>query len=276
MRNLLEFIKRYNFVILFIFLEVFSLIMVSRNSYYQSSKLVSVGNAIAGKWYNGVSSISGYFGLKTENDHLAAENARLRAQLAESYISYSDSVFQINDTVYKQHYSYTEAQVIKSSWNQRSNYIMINKGSSQGVETDMAVISPQGIVGVVVNTSRNFSTIMPVLHADSKNSVKLSRTNTNGTLIWEGRDYRYATVIDIPTTHKLYLNDTIITTGFSNDFPEGILVGFVDGLTTVKGSGFYKVKVRLATDFNKLDHVYVVDNHFRTEQEELTQKTEGE
>ena len=150
---------------------------------------------------------------------------------------------------------------------------MVNKGLRHGIRPDMAVISPDGIVGVVVSTTRNFSTIMPVLHSDSRNSVKVRRTNISGSLVWDGLDYRYAQVIDVPTTHKFFENDTIVTSGLANDFPEGIPVGYVVGAETLRGSGFYKVKIRLATDFNKLDHVYIINNRFRDEQEQLLNST---
>lgn len=273
MEKLAVFIKKYSHVLVFILLEVVAVLFIVQNSFYQRSHLVRWGNAVAGDWNAAVSTVTGYFDLKAENEYLAAENAQLRAQLASSYISYSDSVFQVNDTVYRQRYSYTEAQVIKNSYNLPKNYMMINKGSQQGVKVDMAVISPQGIVGVVVNTTRNFATILPVLHTDSRNSVKLKRTNSAGSLIWEGGDYRYATVVDIPTTHKLFKNDTIVTSGLANDFPEGIAVGYIEDYESMQGSGFYKIRIRLATDFNKLNQVYIVDNHFKSEQDSLMKAT---
>lgn len=276
MEKLGEFLKKYSNVIVFIILEIVAIVLIAQNSYYQSSHIVRWGNGIAGRWHRTVSSVTGYFGLKSENEHLAAENAMLRAQLASSYISYTDSVFEVNDTVYRQRYSYSEAQVIKSSYNLAKNYIMINKGVDQGIQTDMAVISPQGIVGVVVNCTHNFSTIMPVLHSDSRNSVKIPRTNSTGTLIWDGGDYRYATVVDIPKTHKLYKNDTIVTSGLANDFPEGIAVGYIEDFTVISGSGFYNIRIRLATDFSNLNHVYVVDNHFKAEQDALMKETEAQ
>lgn len=274
MDKLNDFIRKYSHVLVFILIEVLSIILIAQNSLYQRSRLVRWSSSVSGVWHKGVSGIRGYFGLKAENEHLAAENAWLRAQLASSYISYSDSVFQHNDTVYKQRYSYTDAQVIKNSYNQAKNYMMINKGYDQGVRVDMAVISPQGIVGVVVNCTRNFATIMPVLHTDSRNSVKLKRTNSTGSLIWEGGDYRYATVVDIPNTYPLQKNDTIVTSGLANDFPEGIAVGYIEDFASVEGSGFRKIRVRLATDFNKLNHVYVVNNHFKAEQDSLMKNTE--
>lgn len=275
MQKLGEFIRKYSHVIVFLLLEIVAILLIVQNTFYQRSRIVSWGNSVAGRWHKGVSGVTGYFGLKSENEHLAAENARLRAQLASSYIFYSDSIFTVNDTVYKQRYTYTDAQVIKNTWSQQKNYLMINKGTAQGVQTDMAVISPQGIVGVVVNCTRNFSTIMPVLHADSRSSVKLLRTGSTGSLVWEGGDYRYATVLDIPTTHKLFPGDTIVTSGLANDFPEGIAVGYIEDFSSVQGSGFYSIRIRLATDFNKLNHVYIINNHFRDEQDALMQRTEA-
>ncbi|MBQ6683437.1 MAG: rod shape-determining protein MreC [Bacteroidales bacterium] len=269
MNELINFIKRYNYAILFVILEVVAFLLISKNSQYQSSRMIGAGNAVAGRFYRTTHSIGSYFGLRKENQHLAAENAKLREQLKNSYLSYTDSVFSVNDTTYRQRYSYIEAEVIKNSWNGQKNYIMLNKGSLQGVEPDMAVISPQGIVGIVVNTTRNFSTVMPVLHPDSRNSVKTKRDNLSGTLQWEGGNYRNATVTDIPTTHKIYIGDTIITSGFANDFPEGVLVGYVISKTSKPGSGFYNIKVRLSTEFNNLKNVYVVNNRFREEQDSL-------
>ena len=274
MESLFAFLKKYDYVFVFLLLEVIAVVFISQNSNYQGSKLVAVGNAVAGRCYGTVHSVGDYFGLRRENELLAAENARLRAELESSYMRYDRRHFVHNDTVYNQRYSYTEAQVVKNSWNQQNNYIMINKGRLHGIEPDMAVISPQGIVGVVVHVTANFATVMPVLHSNSRNSVKLTRTNTNGSLIWNGGDFRYATVVDIPTTYKLYKNDTIVTSGMANDFPEGVMVGFVEGLSTPQGSGFYDVKVRLATEFTKLDHVYVIDNHYKAEQDSLMRLTQ--
>ena len=274
MEKLVEFIRKYSHVLLFLLLEAVALVLVVQNSFYQRSHILRWANSVAGRWYSGVSSVSGYFGLKAENEHLAAENASLRAQLESSYMSYTDSIFEVNDTVYQQRYTYTDAQVIKNSWNKRNNYIMINKGSRHGIRPDMAAISPQGIVGVVVNCTRNFSTVMPVLHSDSRNSVKVQRIRRIGSLVWDGDDYRYASVVEIPNTEKLYKNDTVVTSGLANDFPEGIAVGYIEDFSVEQGSGFYNIRIRLATDFNKLNHVYIVNNRFKAEQDQLMIETE--
>lgn len=266
-----EILRKYDYVVVFVVLAALSVVMMVRTSYYQQSRLTAWANGVAGGWYRGVHSVGGYFGLKGENDRLAAENARLRARLAESYISYTDTLFTVNDTVYRQRYDYTEAEVIKNAWSGQRNYIMIGKGRRHGIEPDMAVISPEGIVGVVVATTENFATVMPVLHSDSRNSVKVKRTGISGSLVWDGRDFRYAQVLEVPTTHPFEEGDTIVTSGFANDFPEGIPVGYVVDAEVLKGQGFFKLRIRLATDFSKLKHVYVIDNKFREEQKELTE-----
>ena len=276
MEQLIAFIKKYNFILVFTILMVTSIVLIVRTTYYQQSMVLRWNTALAGIWYGNVARVDEYFALKEENDRLAKENAYLRAHQAESYVSYTATSFEINDTTYNQRYTFTEAQVIKNSWAQKNNYIMINNGQRQGIARDMAVMSPQGIVGVVVICSQNFATIMPVLHMSSSNSVKVKRIGTSGTLKWTGRDYRYASVTDIPTTHKLVPNDTIITSGIANDFPEGIPVGYVSDITDDHGNGFYDITIRLATDFNKLSHVYVIQNRFREEQEELTNETINE
>ena len=227
--RLLSVLKKYDYIEVFILLVIVSLVLMSRTSYYQSSKIVAWTNNIAGNWYQGINSIGGYFGLKGENDRLAAENAQLRAQLASSYLSYNDSVFVVNDTTYRQRYSYTEARVIKNSWSQQNNYIMINKGSAHGIEPDMAVISPEGIVGVVMSVSTNFSTIMPVLHSDSRNSVKVRRTGISGSLVWDGLDYRYAQIIDVPTTHKFEADDRGHTRGLCQGRRESLRQRILQG-----------------------------------------------
>ena len=279
MQNLFRFIKKYSYVIVFLLLETIAGVLIVQNTYYQSSVIISWGNSIAGEWFNQFKNITSYLNLASTNKQLAEENARLRQEIANSYITYNKREFEINDTVYKQQYEYTEAQVIRNTWNTSNNYVMINKGYLHGIHPDMAVISSQGIVGVVVNTTKNFSNIMSILHVNSKNSIKIKRTGVSGTLTWDTEDYRYGTLTDIPTTHKLHINDTVITSGFSKNFPEGVPVGYIQSFYEEPGSGFYTIKIKFSTEFNKLDYVYIVNNIYKEEQAQLieaTKKTESD
>ncbi len=276
MRHLFGLLKRLDYILVFMTLLAISIVLMIQNTHYQQSTVLNWTTAIVGSWTSQINSIEEYFNLKSENEKLAAENAMLRARMKESFLSYSSATYFSNDSVYEQRYTYTEAKVIKNSWTKRNNYLMINKGSRQGIAPDMAVISPQGVVGVVLSCTKNFSTVMPVIHASSQNSVCISRTKTNGTLVWNGTDYRYANVVDIPTTYKLYDNDTVVTSGMANDFPAGIPVGYVESFDSEKNNGFYDITIRLSTDFNKLGHVYVITDRFKEEQKELTEEIEDQ
>jgi rod shape-determining protein MreC len=198
-----------------------------------------------------------------------AENARLRKMISTSYVKIVNNVHQENDTVYKQQFSFIDAKVISKSVNKRNNFFMLNKGSSSGIEVDMGVIAPNGVVGIIVKTTPNFSLVMSVLHQDSKLNVRNQRTKTTGTLVWNGNNYAVGQIIDMPSSVPVKKGDSIVTSGFSRDFPEGIMVGRVKSFQKDKGTGFYKVNVSFSTDYNKLEYVYVIKNFFKIEQDEL-------
>lgn len=276
MHNLIRFLKRYFYIFLFLFVEGYAIYLISQNSYYQGSAINSFANEFAGNIDTHTYNVSHYFTLASSNDALVKENARLRAKIENSYVKYENKTFQYNDTIYKQQFEYIDAKVIQKTINKRNNYFMLNKGRIHGVTNNMAVICPNGIVGVVVNTSNNFSLVMSVLHQDSRPNIKDSRTKISGTLVWEGGSYSVGKLIDIPSSIPLKIGDSIITSGFSQDFPEGITVGTIKSFKKDKGTGFYVVDVKFSTDYNKLEYVYVVKNFFKEEQKQLTKDIKNE
>lgn len=269
MNNLIRFLQKYYYIFLFLILEGFAVYFISCNSFYQGSAITSFANSVAGGVYGGVDAVSKYFSLASVNEELVKENARLREQIESSYVRYTDRVMIKDDTIYKQQFSFVEAKVISKSINKRNNYFMLNKGLSSGILKDMSVIAPNGIVGVVVNSTENFSLVMTVLHQDSKIAVKNKRTGASGTLVWNGGNYATGQVIDIPSSMPIKVGDTITTSGFSRNFPEGIEVGYIKKFSKDSGSGFYNVEIKYSTDYNKLGYVYVVKNFFKLEQEQL-------
>ena len=276
MHNLIRFLRRYYFIFLFLLLEGFSIYIISQNSYYQGSAITAFANNISGKFNTQTYNITHYFNLASSNEALVKENAMLRAKIQSSYVKYEKKVFQIQDTVYKQQFEYEDAKVIQKTINKRNNYFMLNKGKINGVKRNMAVICPNGIVGVVVNVTNNFSLVMSVLHQDSRPNVKNTRTKITGTLIWEGGSYSKGKIIDIPSSIPLKKGDTITTSGFSQDFPEGIMIGTIESFTKDSGNGFYNVTVKFSTDYNKLEYVYIVKSFFKEEQVELTKDIKNE
>ena len=276
MRNLIRFLKRYYYIFLFILLEGFAIFIISQNSYYQGSAITAIANETVGNVSNHTQNISHYFTLGSSNEALVRENAMLRSKIESSYVKYQHRTFQYNDTIYKHQYEFIDAKVFQKTINKRNNYFILNKGTLHGVKKNMGVISPDGIVGVIINVSQNFSLVMSVLHQDSRPNIKNARTKISGTLVWDGGDYSKGKLIDIPSSIPLKVGDTIITSGFSQDFPEGIKVGKITTFDKDKGTGFYVVDIKFSVDYNKLEYVYIVKNFFKEEQEKLTKDIKNE
>lgn len=276
MNNLIRFLKRYYFVFLFLLLEGVAIYLISQNSYHQGSAIVNFANNISGKVYEQSNKITRYFYLTSVNEALSKENAMLRNQIENSYVKFTEKEMQVEDTVYKQRFTFIEATVISKSINKSNNYFMLNKGVSSGVMKDMCVITPNGLLGLVVNATSNFSLVMTVLHQDTKIAVKNKRTQATGTMIWKGGDYRVGHIEEMPSSLPLKIGDTLVTSGFSRNYPEGIEVGYVKSYTKDPSTGFFNIEFNFSADYNKLEYVYVVKNLFKVEQDLLEKSIANE
>lgn len=276
MRNLLLFVWKHSFLFLFLLLETISIYLVIRNNNFQRAGFVSSSNQLSANVLKTSNDVKDYFNLKNENENLAKENAELRSHSLISFSMVVDDEYQVNDTVYNQKYTYTSCKVVNNSSNRRNNYLTLNKGAKQGIQHDMAVITSTGVVGVVKDVSENFCTVMSLLHSKSTISSKVKKNGFFGPLIWEGENFSYATLKDIPSHVQLVKGDTIVTSAYSLAFPENILVGTVESFERKSGELFFTVKIKLSTDFKKLSYVYVVNNLQKLEQEELEKKSEAE
>lgn len=276
MRNLFAFLLKNYFFFLFLLLEIFAAFLIVNNNYYQRSVVINATNEFTGSVKLMFSNFTDYFLLRKTNKILAEENAKLHRLTQKSYIITDRDEYLVDDTVYKQQYTYTEAGVISNSVNKRNNYLMLNKGSTDGIEKDMAVISPLGIVGIIRDVSKNFSSVISVLHKDTRISAKIKKNNYIGTLVWRGIDYRTANLMDIPTHVKLSIGDTIITSGYSFLFPEGIMIGVISNYNILQGENFYTIRLEFSEDYNNLSYVYVVNNLLKEEQMQLIKDQQDE
>lgn len=231
---------------------------------------------MTGSFYKKINNINEYFGLRKTNYLLAQENARLRSQLKSSFIISPLQVMIKEDTLYKQHYKYVEAKIVKNSITKRNNYLMIDKGRLQGIQKDMAVITSNGIVGIITEVSNNFSTIMSLLHKDSKVSAMIKKNKYKGTLVWDGVDYKNANLVDIEPHVKLAKGDTIVTSGNSYIFPEGLLIGVIEKFSITPGAYYYDISVKFTTDYSRLEYVYIVNNLYKDEQKKLMDSKKDE
>lgn len=257
-------------------MKFFVFYLIVNNNYYQRASFVNSSNAVAANILSTQKNIKDYFYLKDQNDMLVRENALLRTNSSISFSKIVNDQYAINDTVYRQKYTYTSCKVVNNSINRRNNYLTLNKGLNQGIKHDMAVITSTGVVGVVKDVSSNFCTVMSLLHSKTVISSKIKKNGFFGPLSWDGANFRYATLNDIPTHVALTKGDTIVTSAYSLTFPENIMVGTVESFERKSGDFFYTVKVKLSTDFKKLSYVYVVNNIQKEEQEELEKRSETE
>ncbi len=276
MRNILVFIIRYHFLLLFVLLEFFSISLLVNSTYYQSSVILKAGSRLTGSFYTSVSNATDYFKLATTNEHLANENALLRQMKGVSFLRNDTASFWVKDTLYRQQYKYIVSKVVLNTVGKRNNYIMLDKGSRSGIKKDMAVITSNGIVGTVVNVSENFSWVMSMLNKQTRISGRILKNDQMGTIIWNGIDHLYGTLTDIPAHVKIAKGDTIVSSGFSYIFPAGIMIGTITDFRVEQGDHFYTIPFKFSVDFNALQYVYVVNNLMKDEQESLEKSTEGE
>jgi len=269
MRNLLNFIVKHQFFFIFLGLQVIAFTILFQNNYYHRSFFVNSANHLTGGLYSKYADVSDYFHLKDINQQLVEENKTLIQQTPYSYLKTDQQVFQHEDTIYKRQYEYVNARVINNSVNRRNNYITLDKGQTYGIEQDMGVITPKGVIGIVKDVSENFSSVLSLLHRDVRISAKIKKNEHIGTILWDMPDYRKVTMQDIPPHVEVLAGDTIITSGYSNIFPEGILIGTVEDYQVRSGESFLTLEVELFEDFNNLTHVYVVKNFYGKEQDLL-------
>jgi rod shape-determining protein MreC len=264
MRNLFRFIIQHHFLILFLVIEFFSMFLLFSSNPYQKVAFYNFSHKVSGRTSLRMSNIRDYLSLHQENRKLAEENAMLYNNLKSSFtINASKS-----DSVARRKYRYLPTRVINNSVNKQYNYITLDKGSEAGIAPDMAVISTDGIVGIVKSVSESYSSVLSVLNRDFTVSAKIKKNGYFGPLTWSGSSSYYATLVDIPHHVKISEGDTIVTSGFGGVFPEGYLIGTINDFR-LKGGNYYVIKVRLMNDFRKLNYVQVIQNYAKTEIDSL-------
>lgn len=276
MRRLLAFLIRYHYWFFFIILEVASLLLLFRYNRYQQSVLFTSANGVVGTVYEVQRISNEYLGLKQINEDLLRRNMELerRAVYAENKYKdlIADSLYQIpsSDEVF----TTIGARVINNTLHKLDNFITLNRGRSSGIEADMGVLDAQGVVGIVYKVSDHYSLVISLLNSQMNLSCKIKGTDYFGYLHWEGDDSQAAYLKDLPRHAEFTLGDTIITSGFSTVFPEGLMVGTVDDITDSNDGLSFLLKVKLASNFGTLRNVAVIAASEKEERNNLENNTE--
>ena len=268
MKEIIKLILKYHFTIIFILLEIVSFSLIIRHNEYQRAIFSESASTLFGNISSTITSIKDYFRLKEINESLAKENILLKNRL-EAYEFLQDTIIQ--RTVVEGSipvYEYIGAKQVNATYNRTKNYITLNRGRKNGLQKEMAVCTPEGIVGLIQDLSDHFAVVIPLINVDSRISAKIKKNNYYGSLQWDGNDYAYSYLNDIPYHVEVNAGDTIVTSGLSKIFPEGIVVGYVESVDKVTAN-FLKIKVKLAVDFKRINHVYVILNNKKNEQTSL-------
>ena len=276
MRNLLDFLAKYNNWLLFVILEVVSFVMLFQFNSYQGSVWFTSANWVAGKVYEIDSYVEAFFSLTKVNKELTLKNFYLERQVNQLSRLYGEAT---GDTIVRdrlasanmEQYKLVQAKVVSNSVNRPDNLITIDKGRADGVEVDMGVTSGNGVVGVVYLVSDHYSVVMPLLNTKSRISCAIRKRGYFGYTKWNGGDSNFASVEDIPRHAHFKRGDWVETSGYSSIFPPGIIVGKIFEVYNSSDGLSYRLKVHLSTDFGNLRDVCVITDKSFAERQQLLQ-----
>tara|TARA_B110000977_G_scaffold195165_1_gene273080 strand:- start:262 stop:1062 length:801 start_codon:yes stop_codon:yes gene_type:complete len=266
MRNLIAFFLRHHVLFVFILLETIAMGMLLQSHYYQSSRFASSASNWSGQLLDGLNNSKEYLSLKEVNVFLAEENALLKSRKV---------ITSENAQISKENYQYTAAKVIKNSFNKRSNYLTLNKGTIHGIESGMGVCTKDGVVGIVRDVSKHYATVMSVLNKNTVISTRLSKSNHFGELHWDGKSKDFAQLKSIEKYVPISVGDSLVTNSYSSIFPEGISIGTINRFERDQAANFYSIEVDLSVDYTNIDFVYVIKDAQKLERKKLeSQKSE--
>ncbi|MBF6641858.1 rod shape-determining protein MreC [Flavobacterium sp. J49] len=258
MQQIFNFILKNSNRLLFLLLLVISLSLTIQSHSYHKSKMISSANFFTGGIYEKVNNIDEYFHLKSQNEELAQENARLKTLLFNqkdtTKLPKIDSIKGVKKT------DIIVSKVIRNSYSVHENYLTINNGSASGIKPNMGVINSAGIIGIVDNTSKNYSTIISILNVKSQINAKIKKSNHFGSLVWNGKSTGFVQLIDVPRLAGVRKGDTIVTGGQSIIFPENIGIGTIEKVYIDNVTNYYTLDIKLFNDMTNLGHVYIIKN----------------
>ncbi len=263
MQQIINFVIRNKTFLLFLLLFSLSLALTIQTHSYHKSKFISSSNFLSGGILNSSNNIRSYFSLKERNKILIEENNQLKSILY-NYKTLDESE-PLTDSLLHKYFEFKTATVIKNSYSNAKNYLTLNKGSNNGMKQDLGVITSKGIVGIIDNTSKNYSRVISILNTKSRINAQLKASNHIGSLIWDTKSPEFVQLIDISKFAPVSIGDTIITGGQSTIFPKGIPIGTIDTFALDNNSDMYTINVKLFNDMTNIGHVYIITNTDKVE-----------
>lgn len=256
MRQLINALLKYKNSLLFTGLLIISLIFLNQRSFYHQSIFSNLTLALSSNFNLARKNFSGYLDLNDSNKKLVAENIKLKALELIHFKEQStrNKAFETFD------FQVSGARIIKNSFNHARNYLIIDKGHLDGIELEMAVISSDGVVGIINQVTANFSSVISILHLDLKINAGFKKNGAYGSLSWQGNHPKRMKLDDVSTLNPVMVGDTIVTGGMSDYFPKGIPIGKVSGFKKPEIEGYYDIDIELFSNLTQKEFVYVLRN----------------
>ncbi len=271
MQWVLNAILRYKNFLLFLLLLNFGLYLSGSQSSYHNSQLAKISLAISGAIHQPFVQLNSYFNLADENNRLVEENNALKNLVLERF-NQAELMPMESQELPRQQYWSLPAKIIRNSFTQSRNILLINKGSNDSVVREMGVIGPKGIIGIVNQTSGNYASVLSILYRDLKINAKFKKSNVFGSLYWLGENPNEMQLEDIASINPVQIGDTLVTGGMSTYFPEGIPIGTVKSFELPENGGYYDIRIGLFNNMTDLEYVYVIGNKNREEIIELIER----
>jgi len=202
---------------------------------------------------------TGYVALRdvnTENENLRRELQTLQVKLQEerAQAQRSDSLRQLLDLRQRAELQTTAAEIIAAGPSPEFRTMTIDKGSSDGLKPDMAVIASAGVVGRVILPSSRAAKVQMIIDRNAAVGALIERTRAQGVVVGMGDTLRMEYV---PGTADVQEGDLVVTSGIDGIYPKGFPVGTVESVDRGPGT-YHEISVRPAVDFSRLEEVLVV------------------
>ncbi|MEN9952955.1 MAG: rod shape-determining protein MreC [Bacteroidota bacterium] len=282
MRNVFLFLRRYSVFIIFLVMQIMALSMLFTDNRFHNTVMGMVTNEVAGNINKRVDKAEEFLSLSEQNQKLREQNAKLLSLLPSGTLLPDSAMEIVTDTFrldsikqYRQ-YQYLSAKVISNSVFLQQNYMVLHRGSNQGLQPNMAVVGMDGVIGTIVHVSENMSLVMSLLNRQSKVIATLKKGSGLGEISWDGKDPRYLVLTKIPKTVVVKKGDTVVSSPYSDKFPPGLPIGIVHEVEQDQETNTYILLVKTAVNFYNVQHAYAVKNKLEDEMEALKRKMNKE
>ncbi len=275
MLRILQFLYSLRSFLLFVLLEVLAIGLIVSNNSPQGAAFYNSSNAFTGSVLKTRSDVVDFFSLAESNEALLRENAELLMNLKTIY-AIPDSIAIPLDSALEIQFNFRGARIISNSLRFGQNHLTLNKGAKDGVKPGMGIFNEKGVVGRVKSVSENFSVGISLLNTGYSLSSKIKNNNSFGTTNWDGVDSQHAKLLYVASHVVANVGDTVVTTGSSHVFPEGIIIGIISSVEKGENPNFLDINIKLSTDFSSAHYVYLVENTQAEELDSLYQQAEIE